>query len=174
MSRSDSVSDFSHPGARWRWGVAGVLLLVVIAGFFDRISIAVLFTNQDFNDAIGTGFNPAKLGLLMTAFLFAYGGSGVVLSFVGDIYGPRRSLAIGAGLWGVFMLMVGSTSNYLLLLFYRVLLGLAEGPQFALVSKVVKRWSPKHEQARANSILCVPKIRFCNIGDEGRLEQAVM
>ena len=155
MSQSGSVSDFSHPGARWRWGVAGVLLLVVIAGFFDRISIAVLFTNLDFNDAIGTGFNPAKLGLLMTAFLFAYGGSGVVLSFVGDIYGPRRSLAIGAGLWGVFMLMVGSTSNYLLLLFYRVLLGLAEGPQFALVSKVVKRWFPKHEQARANSIWLV-------------------
>ena len=91
MSQSGSVLGFSHPGARWRWGVAGVLLLVVIAGFFDRISIAVLFTNQDFNDAIGTGFNPAKLGLLMTAFLFAYGASGVVLSFVGDIYGPRRS-----------------------------------------------------------------------------------
>jgi sugar phosphate permease len=155
MSQSGSVSDFSHPGARWRWGVAGVLLLVVIAGFFDRISIAVLFTNQDFNDAIGTGFNPAKLGLLMTAFLFAYGGSGVVLSFVGDIYGPRRSLAIGAGLWGVFMLMIGSTSNYLLMLFYRVLLGLAEGPQFALVNKVVKRWFPKHEHARANSIWLV-------------------
>ena len=64
MSQSGSVSDFSHPGARWRWGVAGVLLLVVIAGFFDRISIAVLFTNQDFNDAIGTGFNPAQMATL--------------------------------------------------------------------------------------------------------------
>jgi hypothetical protein len=29
-----------------RWLVAGVLLLVVIAGFFDRISIAVLFTTK--------------------------------------------------------------------------------------------------------------------------------
>jgi MFS family permease len=48
--------------------------------------------------------------------------------------------------WGVFMLMIGSTSNYLLMLFYRVLLGLAEGPQSALVNKVVKRWFPKHER----------------------------
>jgi sugar phosphate permease len=138
-----------------RWLVAGVLLLVVIAGFFDRISIAVLFTNKDFNDALGTGSNPALLGLLMTSFLFAYGASGVLLSFLGDIYGPRRSLAIGAGCWAVFMALIGTTSSYGLMLFYRVLLGIAEGPQFALVNKVVKRWFPKEEQGRANSVWMV-------------------
>ena len=125
---------------------------MVISGFFDRISIAVLFTNKDFNQVLGTGFSPPLLGLLMTSFLIAYGASGVLLSFVGDIYGPRRSLAIGAGLWGVFMLFIGSTSSYGLMLFYRVLLGIAEGPQFALVNKVVKRWFPKNEQGRANSV----------------------
>jgi sugar phosphate permease len=148
-------SAVSHAGAGRRWIVAAVLLSVVIAGFFDRISIAVLFTNDEFNEAIGTDFNPPLLGLLMTAFLFAYGASGVLLSFLGDIYGPRRSLAIGAGLWGVFMALIGSTSSYALMLGYRVLLGLAEGPQFALVNKVVKRWFPRREQGRANSVWMV-------------------
>jgi sugar phosphate permease len=148
-------SAVSHAGAGRRWIVAAVLLSVVIAGFFDRISIAVLFTNDEFNEAIGTDFNPPLLGLLMTAFLFAYGASGVLLSFLGDIYGPRRSLAIGAGLWGVFMALIGSTSSYALMLVYRVLLGLAEGPQFALVNKVVKRWFPRREQGRANSVWMV-------------------
>lgn len=149
------VAATAHPAAARRWLVAGVLLFVVIAGFFDRISIAVLFTDKDFNEAVGTAFNPPMLGLLMTSFLFAYGVSGVLLSFVGDIYGPRRSLAIGAGLWGIFMALIGSTSSYALMIFYRVLLGLAEGPQFALVNKVVKRWFPKNEQGRANSVWMV-------------------
>jgi sugar phosphate permease len=134
-----------------RWFVAGILLLVVISGFFDRISIAVLFTNHDFNTAIGTN-NPALLGLLMTSFLFAYGASGVALSFVGDIIGVRRSLAIASTIWGVLMALMGAASSYALMIFYRVLLGVAEGPQFSFVNKLVKQWFPPHEQARANSI----------------------
>jgi sugar phosphate permease len=145
----------SHPAAWRRWLVAAVLLLVVIVGFFDRISIAVLFTNKDFNDVTGANFDPAALGLLMTAFLLAYGLSGVFLSWVGDLYGPSRSLAIGAGLWGIFMGLIGAASSYTMMLFYRVLLGLSEGPQFGLVNKVVKRWFPKREQGRANSIWMV-------------------
>ncbi|MCW5688298.1 MAG: MFS transporter [Pseudolabrys sp.] len=155
---TSSVSDTtltSNPAAKRRWLVAGVLLLVVIAGFFDRISIAVLFTNADFNQAIGIGFNPPMLGLLMTSFLLAYGVAGIFLSFIGDIYGPRRSLAVGATLWGVFMVLIGAASSFAAMIVYRILLGLSEGPQFALVNKVVKRWFPKHEQARANSVWMV-------------------
>ncbi len=48
----------------------------MLSAFFDRISVAVLFTNTDFQNAMGTGFNPTLLGLLMTSFVFAYGCSG--------------------------------------------------------------------------------------------------
>jgi sugar phosphate permease len=152
VSISTQATRLSRPVSAHRWLVALVLLCVVISGFFDRISIAVLFTNKDFNDAMGTAFNPPLLGLLMTSFLFAYGASGVLLSFLGDIYGPRRTLAVGAGVWGIFMTLIGSTSSYGMMLFYRVLLGIAEGPQFSLVNKVVKRWFPRSEQGRANSV----------------------
>ena len=155
MTISVQAVSASRPVTARRWLVAGILLLVVIAGFFDRISIAVLFTNKDFNAAMGTGFSPPLLGLLMTSFLFAYGASGTLLSFVGDIYGPRRSLAVGAGLWGLFMALMGGASSYGLMLFYRVLLGIAEGPQFSLVNKTIKRWFPKDEQGRANSVWMV-------------------
>ncbi len=48
MSISTETADLSRPISGRRWLVAGVLLFVVIAGLFDRISIAVLFTNKDF------------------------------------------------------------------------------------------------------------------------------
>ena len=139
----------------WRWMIALVLLSAIVSGFFDRISVAVLFTNKDFYTTIGTGFDPAKLGLLMTAFFFAYGVGALVLGFLGDIFGPRRTLGITAGIWGAIMILMGSTSSYGLMLLYRIALGLGEGPQFSLISKVVKRWFPPQEHARANSIWMV-------------------
>ncbi|MEW6645283.1 MAG: MFS transporter [Pseudomonadota bacterium] len=140
-----------HPSPR-RWLIAAILFLAVLSAFFDRISVAVLFTNTDFQNAMGMGFNPTLLGLLMTSFVFAYGCSGVLLSFVGDLYGLRRSLAIGTACWGVLMALMGGAGAYTTMLTLRVLLGLAEGPQFSITNSLVKRWFPQREQARANSI----------------------
>jgi MFS family permease len=86
-----------------RWVITGNLLWTVLAGFFDRISVAVLFSDKAFQDAMGTGFDPTLLDLLMTSFLVAYGVSGVALGWLVDFYGPRRMLAsasyVGAVSW---------------------------------------------------------------------------
>ncbi len=124
----------------WRWVVAGVLLLAIVTGFFDRISVAVLFTDKSFNATLGTAFKPAVLGLLMSAFLLAYALSAIFLSFIGDLLGPRRSLGAAAVFWGVIMMLMGACSSYGVMLFYRIVLGLSEGPQFSFVSKTVQRW----------------------------------
>src|ERR1700684_3378478 len=135
-----------------RWIIALILFLAVLSAFFDRISVAVLFTNKEFQDALGTGFNPTLLGLLMTAFVLAYGCSGVFLSFVGDLFGLRRSLAVGTAFWGVFMTLMAGAGSFTSMLSMRVLLGIAEGPQFSITNSLIKRWFPPREQARANSI----------------------
>ncbi len=138
-----------------RWVIAVVLLVSVITGFFDRISVAVLFTDHGFNAAMGTDFHPAALGMLMTAFLLAYALSSIFLSFGGDLFGPRRTLGFASGVWGVLMFIMGACGSYGSMIFYRVLLGLSEGPQFSLISKTVQRWFPRHEQARANALWMV-------------------
>lgn len=141
--------------SRRRWLIGTVLFLAVLSAFFDRISIAMLFTDTSFQNAMGHGFNAARLGMLMTVFVFAYGVSGVVLGFAGDWIGPKWSLAIGAVIWGASMLMMGLTSSFAAMLFYRTLLGLAEGPQFSMTNALVKQWFPPHEQARANAMWLV-------------------
>jgi sugar phosphate permease len=144
-----------HAASPWRWVTVLVLFAVVVTGFFDRISIAVLFTDHDFNAALGTAFQPATLGLLMTGFLLSYAVSSILLSFVGDLWGPRRAMGLAAGLWGIMMMLMGACSSYSAMMAYRVVLGLSEGPQFSLVSKTVQRWFPPREQARANAIWMV-------------------
>jgi sugar phosphate permease len=135
-----------------RWLVAAILLCLVITGYFDRISIAVLFTNTDFQTAMGTGFNPALLGLLMTGFFIPYGISSLFLSFTGDVFGPRRMLIAGSAVWGILMLVMGSLSSYASMLIARILLGVSEGPQFSWILKIISRWFPRSEHGRANTI----------------------
>jgi sugar phosphate permease len=135
-----------------RWLVAVVLLCLVVTGYFDRISVAVLFTNADFQAAMGTGFDPALFGMLMTAFFIPYGIASVFLSFTGDALGPRRMLIAGSSIWGVLMIVMGSLSSYPSMLLSRILLGVAEGPQFSWILKIVSRWFPRTEHGRANTI----------------------
>jgi MFS family permease len=150
-----SPAAVSRRAPAGRWLVAGVLMLAVVFGFFDRISVAVLFTWVPFQHAMGTGFNPARLGLLMTVFLLAYGVSAIFLSFSGDLFGHRRSLAVSSAIWGIAMGAMGLVNSYGLMLAGRALLGLAEGPQFSFASALVRRWFPRHEQARASSLWLV-------------------
>jgi sugar phosphate permease len=132
--------------------VAAILLCLVITGYFDRISVAVLFTNTDFQTAMGTGFNPALLGLLMTGFFIPYGLASLFLSFSGDAFGPRRMLVGAALVWGTLMLIMGSVSSYAAMLTSRILLGITEGPQFSWILKIISRWFPSNEHGRANTI----------------------
>jgi sugar phosphate permease len=151
----DSLSDQTEAAQRnsnYRWLVGLVMGCSVLTGYFDRISVAVLFSNPDFYNAIGIGFDLPKLGLLMTAFLISYGISSLFLGPLGDLLGPRLTLGLSAACWGGLMIIMGSTSSYYVMIGCRILLGLAEGPQFALLSKLVKRWFPQKEHARANAI----------------------
>ena len=147
-----SARSLGAPKAFRRWLVALILLCLVVTGYFDRISVAVLFSNSDFQTAMGIGFNPALLGMLMTAFFIPYGIASLFLSFTGDAFGPRRMLVGGTLIWGTLMLIMGSVSSYAAMLVSRVLLGIAEGPQFAWILKIISRWFPRTEHGRANTI----------------------
>ena len=43
------------------------------AGVFDKISIAALFSDGHFQQAMGIDFDTTRLGILMSAFLLSYG-----------------------------------------------------------------------------------------------------
>ncbi len=138
--------------AAYRWVMVVVLLVAVTAAFFDRINIAVLFTNADFKHAIGVSNNPAMLGLLMTGFVVAYGVSALILSVSSDLFGPRRTLSVIALLLGVIMAIMGGAASYAMMLTGRVLIGLTEGPQFGSTNVAVKQWFPPHERGLASAI----------------------
>ena len=141
----------SRAGARTRWAISLMLLLAVTTAFFDRINIAVLFTNAQFHADIGVS-DPTRMGLLMTAFVLPYGISAVLFSIAGDYFGPRRTLSGIAAILAATMAVMGALSSYPLLLLGRVTIGITEGPQFGTAIATVKRWYAPREQAFGNAI----------------------
>ena len=141
----------TRAGLRARWLVSVLLLAAVTTAFFDRINVAVLFGNKDFQSAIGVA-NPAMLGLLMTAFVFPYGASAMLFSAAGDIFGSRKTLSAIAAILAAAMLLMGAASSYPLMLTGRVVIGITEGPQFATAVATVKRWFPPQERGLANAL----------------------
>jgi sugar phosphate permease len=145
------LSTVPRAGTRTRWMVSLLLLLAVTTAFFDRINIAVLFNNRSFQSDIGVS-DPALMGLLMTAFVFPYGASALLLSVFGDLFGPRKTLSGIAAILAATMAFMGVASSYAAMLAGRVVIGVTEGPQFATATATVKRWFPQGEQALANSL----------------------
>ena len=131
--------------------VSLLLLLAVTTAFFDRINIAVLFGNRSFQSDIGVS-DPAMMGLLMTAFVFPYGASALLLSVFGDLFGPRKTLSAIAAILAATMAFMGAASSYATMLVGRMIIGVTEGQQFATATVTVKRWFPQREQALANSL----------------------
>ena len=137
-------------GTRSRWLVTTILLIAVTTAFFDRINVAVLFSNKDFQADIGVS-DPAVMSLLMTAFVFPYGASMMLFSVSGDLFGPRKTLTAIAAILAGIMAAMAAVSSYGFMLAGRVVIGVTEGPQFGAATATVKRWFPPHEQGVANA-----------------------
>src|SRR5579871_2930900 len=145
------VRGVAIAGVRTRWAVSLLLLLAVTVAFFDRIDIAILFTNRQFQSDLGVT-DPALLGLLMTAFVLPYGASMFLLSVLGDVFGPRKTLTTISGILAVTAVVMGSVSSYAVMIGARMVLGVAEAPQFGTATVAIKRWFPPQKQGVANAL----------------------
>lgn len=146
------AGDDGQRGAVGAWLMTIIVMLAVTVATFDRINIAVLFTNRSFHEAIGVGNNPALMGLLMSGFVFAYGISMLLFSVLGDVFGPRKSLAGITAILACVMTFMGLANSYTMMLVSRVVLGAAEGPQYGSGNAAVKRWFPSRSHSFANAI----------------------
>lgn len=145
-------NEMASPQESVNWLIPIALFSCVLLAFFDKISIAALFSDEQFQKALGIDFDPTRLGLLMSAFLFAYGVSSMLLSGIGDKFHPTKMLLFMISSWCILMIFMGFTHHYATMVFLRVLLGIAEGPLLAISYAIVRRTFPQKMQARATML----------------------
>jgi len=140
---------------RKRFVLLATLLIGIAVAYFDRINVSVLGANAQFLNDMGIADSPTKIGLLMSAFLAAYGIGNILLSPLGDILGPRKSMLICFVVMAASMLVGGLAPTFGVMICARILLGIGEGYYYPLQGQFTKNWFPKQERGRATSVWVV-------------------
>jgi sugar phosphate permease len=125
--------------ARMRRRQRTALTMLVIAGtlnYLDRstLSIANPLIRQEL------GLSIADMGLLLSAFLWAYAFAQLPGGALVDRIGPHRLLASGLGLWSLAQAAAGFVTSFWQFSIARVFLGLGEAPMFSSAVRVVRDW----------------------------------
>jgi sugar phosphate permease len=115
------------------------LIMLVVAGtlnYLDRstLSIANPLIRQEL------GLSIADMGLLLSAFLWAYAFAQLPGGALVDRIGPHRLLGAGLALWSVAQATAGFVTSFWQFSIARVFLGLGEAPMFSSAVRVVRDW----------------------------------
>lgn len=139
---------------KFRWIIIGLLFLITVINYIDRSAIAYAMT--DISKFLH--LNDAQIGSILGAFGLGY----MILTFFGGIFvdrfGARIVLLLSTLLWSVSIGLTGFAVSFGIIYFMRILLGVAEGPNFPAINRAVGDWLSKDERAIAlsNSLVAVP------------------
>ncbi len=129
----------SHAPAGIRRAQRSALTMLVVAGtlnYLDRSTLSI--ANPLIRHELGLSI--ADMGLLLSAFLWAYAFAQLPGGALVDRVGPHRLLAAGLGLWSLAQTAAGLVTSFAQFSAARVLLGLGEAPMFSSAVRVVRDW----------------------------------
>ncbi len=140
----------TSPGAftAVRWRVLLLICLMYLITFMDRanISIAAPDMLQEF------GISKSAMGVVFSAFLWAYSLGQIPGGWVGDRFGPRRVLAVLVALWSVMTVATGIVTGLVSLVAVRFIFGLGEAGAFPTATRAMQTWFPRGERGLAQGL----------------------
>jgi MFS family permease len=134
---------------RIRYGVLGLLVLLSIITYMDRVCVSVAGTTIQKDLGIST----EEWGWVMAVFYLSYGLFEIPSGALGDRYGQRRILTRIVVWWSAFTALTGLMTNYFALLAIRFLFGAGEAGAYPNAAGCVGRWFPQAERARAQGAI---------------------
>lgn len=137
-----------------RWTIVAVLFFVTMINYADRatLSLAAPSLSKEL------GIDPLQMGIIFSAFGWAYVIAQVPGGWLLDRFGAKRVYLGGILLWSLFTLAQGTVhwmpATYALgaLFAFRFLVGLFEGPSFPGNARIVASWFPASERGTASAI----------------------
>ncbi|WP_378951558.1 MFS transporter [Pelosinus sp. sgz500959] len=135
----------------YRWVVMALIFVIWAIACADRanLGIALPFMKKEYH------ITNTEAGAIISLFSFAYG---VVQIPMGLIY-KRLSNKMTGRLFPIFMLftslftgLMGTTSSVFLLKFFRIGLGVSEGPLGIGCTNIINRWFPAKEKGTATGL----------------------
>jgi MFS family permease len=153
MNRDLSAPPALQRPTRVRYGVLGFACALSMITYLDRVCFATVAPH------IGEEFALSKqqLGWLFTAFALAYAIFEVPSGWMGDVFGPRRTLIRIVLWWSVFTALTGAISPVPTLPWFaftamfavRFLFGMGEAGAYPNIARSFHNWFPFEERGFA-------------------------
>lgn len=132
-----------------RWHVFIMLLVLCAINYVDRavLSIAMPLIQKDLE------LDPAIVGIILSSFFWGYALMQIPSGWIADRYRPDKLVCGAALLWGIVQTLTGFVNGSKLLIFLRILLGIAEAPLYPSGSKLQSIWLTSKERGRGATLL---------------------
>lgn len=134
---------------RYRHRVLGLLFLLSIITYLDRVCISVAGPRMQKE----LDLSPSEWGWVVGMFTIAYAAFEIPSGAMGDRIGPRRVLTRIVLWWSAFTSLTGMVSSFFTLLVVRFAFGAGEAGAYPNSSSSISRWFPVAERGRAHGIV---------------------
>ena len=135
---------------RYRWAVFGILALAYFFVYFHRVSSAVVSTDMQITFGVSTA---ASIGLLSSAYFYAYTFMQLPSGLLTDSWGPRRTVSIFTLIAAAGAILTGIASSFEQVIASRLLIGAGVAMVYIPTMKILANWYRKNEFASLSGIL---------------------
>jgi sugar phosphate permease len=125
-----------------RWFILGLISLMYLITYLDRVNIstAAPVISQEF------GFDKITMGIIFSAFVWAYAMFQVPGGWLSDRFGARPVLATIVAYWSVMTAATALATGALSFVFIRFLFGAGEAGAFPGATRAMQVWYPRRER----------------------------
>jgi MFS family permease len=128
--------DVSPATRRQRNRAVALLVIAGCVNYLDRSALAI--GTPEIRADLHLSFE--QMGLLLSAFAWAYGLAQIPAGAAIDRYGPRRALGVGLVLWSAAQISAGFVGSLTQFVTARLALGLGESPMYIGGTRVCADW----------------------------------
>ena len=128
--------------------VLGLLCLMYLITYVDRVNVATAAGEIRRELSLSN----TQLGLILSGFAYPYLLFQVFGGWVGDRFGPRRTLFVCGLIWAAATILTGLAGGLLTLFLARILLGVGEGATFPVATRAMQSWTPAGRRGFAQGI----------------------
>lgn len=139
----------SSPRFKYRHRVLGMLFLLSIITYIDRVGISV--AGKAMQDDLH--ISPELWGWVVGLFAISYAAFEIPSGALGDRIGPRKVLTRIVLWWSAFTTLTGTVKGFYSLLTVQFFFGAGEAGAFPNSTATIARWFPKTERARAQGVV---------------------
>src|SRR6201996_916959 len=133
---------------RIRWRVMFLVFVIVTISYLDRtnLSVAAPTLQKQLN------LTPTQLGLILSAFSWAYAAAQIPAGLVATWLRPRRTYLYALWAWCILLALTTPASSFGAWIAFRIPFGLAEAVTWPAASILLSKWFPRLEYSQAMSL----------------------